>query len=80
MSDIVLEKRLYPRIRTELNLDICKNIKAKTLDVSEGGLSFSCVGQIPVDEISVQLHWPQTRFGLESRVRLIWEQIGRAHV
>jgi len=74
MLKIPEEKRIYPRIKTNLKVDISKNIFGNSIDLSENGLSFTAEEIIssPVIHIQFQLPGLATKFTTEAK--LVWKR------
>lgn len=73
MAKNLEEKRLYPRVKTNLNADVSKN-RVKCVDFSEGGMSFDSTEIISRPSISLQVYFPIRKFALKTKAKLVWER------
>lgn len=74
MVKIPEEKRWYPRIKTNLRVNVSKNISGESIDLSEGGLSLNSVEFISSPAISLQINFPGTDFKLKIDAKLVWKR------
>jgi hypothetical protein len=74
LVQILEERRSYPRIKTNLKVDVSENILGDSIDLSEGGLSFSCTQTIRSPEISLQVCFPGSEFKLKANAMLVWNR------
>ncbi len=74
MVKIPEERRSFPRIRTNLKVDVAKNILADSIDLSEGGLSFSSQEAISSPTLSLQIRFSDTNLSLKTTARLVWKR------
>jgi len=74
MVKISEEKRSYPRTKTNLKLNISKNIYGDSIDLSESGLSFSCTETISSPTISLEIRFPDIRPEFATKAKLIWKR------
>jgi SAM-dependent methyltransferase len=68
------EKRLYPRIKTGLKVDISRNISAELIDLSEGGVRFGSKDTIVSPTVSLQIHFPGRKSILKSKAKFVWRR------
>lgn len=73
MTQIPEERRSYHRIKTNLKVDASENIPGDSIDLSEGGLSFSCTQAIRSPEISLEIRFPGSEFKLKANAMLVWK-------
>ncbi|MCM8774527.1 MAG: PilZ domain-containing protein, partial [Candidatus Omnitrophica bacterium] len=74
MDKILEGRRSYPRIKSNLRVDISKDILAETIDLSEGGMGFSTQEIITSPEISLQIQFPESNFRFKTEARLVWKR------
>jgi hypothetical protein len=74
MNKLPDERRLSPRIKSNLKVDISKNITGVSFDLSEGGLSFSSQETISSPKLSLQINFPGTDFKLKTDAKLVWKR------
>jgi len=74
MVKIPEEKRLYPRIKTRLKVDIPQNISGNSIDLSENGLGFSSIETISSPTVSLQVSFPDKDFKFQTEARLVWRR------
>ena len=72
--ETVREKRLYPRIKEKLKVDISRNILGETIDLSEGGVRFNSPEDISRRKISLRIHFLHQRFELNAKAKIIWRR------
>lgn len=68
------EKRNYPRIKTNLKVDILKNISGNSIDLSENGISFSSTETIVSPTVSLEVCFPYEDFKFRTEARLVWKR------
>lgn len=74
MVKIPEEKRIYPRIKTNLKVDIPKNISGNSIDLSENGLGFSSTESISSPTLSLQICFPDKDFKFRTEAKLVWKR------
>jgi len=74
MIKIPEEKRIYPRIKTNLKVDILKNILGDSVDLSENGLSFNSTETISSPTFSLQIRFPDKVFKIKTEAKLVWKR------
>ena len=74
MTKIQEEKRLYPRLKANLRVDLSKGISGELINLSEGGLSLSSTETISSPVFPLQLRFPDIKFGLKTKARLVWKR------
>ena len=72
MTEDFVEKRTSPRINTQLRVDIAKVVSAKSIDVGEGGLSFSSKKMITNPNLTVEIRFPNGTPALKTEGRVVW--------
>jgi len=74
MSKISEEKRVYPRVKTNLEINISKGISGNSVDLSEGGLSFNSGETISSPVMSLQIHFPDRDREFKTKAKLAWKR------
>ena len=74
MPIIPQEKRLSPRIKTNLKMNISRDILADTIDLSERGLSFNTQETITSPVIPLRINFPDSRTELTTNAKLVWSR------
>jgi hypothetical protein len=74
MLKIPEEKRIYPRIKTNLKIDISKNISGSSIDLSESGLGLSSTETISSPTLSLQICFPNEDFKFKTEAKLVWKR------
>lgn len=74
MIKILPEIRSFPRIKTNLKVDISGNIRGDSIDLSEGGLSFSSTEIISSPDVSLHICFPDSNFKFKANAKLIWKR------
>ncbi|UCC94578.1 MAG: PilZ domain-containing protein [Candidatus Omnitrophota bacterium] len=74
MDTIREEKRSHLRVKAKIKVDIAEKIHANSIDVGEGGLSFSSQETISSPALSLQVCFPDQRVSLKAKARLVWRR------
>lgn len=74
MAKIREEKRAYPRIKTKLKLNISKNIRGETVNLSEEGLQFNSSDVISSPKISVRACFSEINLEFKAKARFVWRR------
>jgi hypothetical protein len=74
MFKISDEKRAYPRIKTNLRMNILENVFANLIDLSESGLSFSSTETISSPEITLKISFSDGGSELRTNAKLVWKR------
>jgi SAM-dependent methyltransferase len=74
MGRILLEKRAYPRIKANLEVNVSKKISGKSVNLSEKGLGFSSSEIISSPVIPLRIYFPKGNFEFKAKARLIWKR------
>jgi len=67
------DKRNFPRIKTDLKVNVKKNTLADIVDLSEGGLSFNTGEDISTPTIALQVDFPDG-LKIKANARLVWHR------
>lgn len=67
------DKRNFPRIKTDLKVNVKKNTFADIVDLSEGGLSFNTGEDISTPTIALQVDFSDG-FKIKTNARLVWHR------
>lgn len=73
MAKFSKERRLYPRIKSKLKVDISKNIEGDSADLSESGLSFSSTDVISSPMLSLQINFSNKDL-FKANAKLVWRR------
>ncbi|MFH0791347.1 MAG: PilZ domain-containing protein [Candidatus Omnitrophota bacterium] len=68
------DKRLYPRVKTNLKVGISKTTATASNDFSEGGLSLSSEETISSPTVSLRIGFPDKQFEFKVNAKLIWKR------
>lgn len=68
------DKRLYPRVKTNLKVGVSKNISAASADFSENGLSLSSAETISSPTVSLRIGFPDKQFEFKVNAKLVWKR------
>lgn len=66
------EKRSFPRIKADLQVDIPKSIRATSINLSENGININSSETISSPDISLCVHFPDTDLKMEAK--LVWRR------
>lgn len=66
------EKRLFPRIKADLKVDIPRNQQVTSIDISENGININSLEAISSPDMSLQIHFPDIDFGVKAK--LVWKR------
>lgn len=68
------EKRSYPRIKSSLKANVCKDRSVNLIDLSETGLSFNFTEAISSPMFPLKFSCPDTKFELKIDAKLVWKR------
>lgn len=74
MDKISEEKRAYPRIKTNLKIEISEGIFGDSVDLSEGGVGLNSAESISSPTIPLKINFPERKFELKTKARLVWKR------
>lgn len=74
MNKISEERRAYPRVKTNLKVNVSKGILGNSIDLSESGLSFNYKETVSGPNISLKIQFPGRTFELKTDARIIWQR------
>ena len=74
MSKSIEDKRKHPRVKTNLDVNISRGILGNSVDLSEGGLSFTSEEIVSSPTISLQVRFPGKKKELKTKVKLAWKR------
>lgn len=74
MNKILEEKRAHPRIKASLKVETSKNIAGNSVDLSEGGASFSSTDVIASPSIHLQIHFSDIKPEFKTNAKLVWKR------
>lgn len=74
MTKIPEERRLYPRIKSNLKVDILEDINGNSIDLSEDGLSLNSQETISSPTVSLQINFPDLTSPFKINARLVWKR------
>ncbi|MCX5697026.1 MAG: PilZ domain-containing protein [Candidatus Omnitrophica bacterium] len=74
MSRIPTEQRSYPRLKSNLKVDISGNSPGTSVDLSESGMSINSVETISSPNISLKIDFTNDELELKTEARLVWKR------
>jgi hypothetical protein len=74
MPKILEERRVYPRIKTSVKVEMADNLSLNSLDLSEGGLSLSAVDAILSPTLSLGISFTDKQLDFKANAKLVWKR------
>jgi len=68
------ERRAYSRLKTNLKIAVSEDKSGDTVDISEGGLSFTSGDTIASPVISIRIRFPDKTVEFKEKARLAWRR------
>lgn len=73
MTRVPEEKRKCPRLKANLKVDVSEKTSCNSIDLSEGGLSFSSIETIASPQVSLKISFTK-EFELKADAKLVWKR------
>jgi hypothetical protein len=74
MAKFLEEKRAYPRVKSNVKVEMAKNSSADSVDLSEGGLSLSSVETIASPTLSLRINFADKKLDFKTNAKLVWKR------